>query len=164
MKTRTHDPMDPSAPSISAAVVVLIVWALSSPAMAALGGTVDSVQADGVRMKATDKVVRKDAYTVHEIEDSTGTVVREYVSNAGTVFGVSWQGPFVPDMRQILGSYFERYSQAARAQREGQVGRNRLEIRESGFVVQTAGHQRAYSGRAYDERLLPPAVGVGDLW
>jgi hypothetical protein len=156
--------MDPSAPSISAAVVVLIVWALSSPAMAALGGTVDSVQADGVRMKATDKVVRKDAYTVHEIEDSTGTVVREYVSNAGTVFGVSWQGPFVPDMRQILGSYFERYSQAARAQREGQVGRNRLEIRESGFVVQTAGHQRAYSGRAYDERLLPPAVGVGDLW
>jgi hypothetical protein len=156
--------MDLSAPSISAAVVVLIVWALSSPAMAALGGTVDSVQADGVRMKATDKVVRKDAYTVHEIEDSTGTVVREYVSNAGTVFGVSWQGPFVPDMRQILGSYFERYSQAARAQREGQVGRNRLEIRESGFVVQTAGHQRAYSGRAYDERLLPPAVGVGDLW
>jgi hypothetical protein len=156
--------MDLSAPSISAAVVVLIVWALSSPAMAALGGTVDSVQADGVRMKATDKVVRKDAYTVHEIEDSTGTVVREYVSNAGTVFGVSWQGPFVPDMRQILGSYFERYSQAARAQREGQVGRNRLEIRESGFVVQTSGHQRAYSGRAYDEQLLPPAVGVGDLW
>jgi hypothetical protein len=156
--------MDLSAPSISAAVVVLIVWVLSSPAMAALGGTVDSVQADGVRMKATDKVVRKDAYTVHEIEDSTGTVVREYVSNAGTVFGVSWQGPFVPDMRQILGSYFERYSQAARAQREAQVGRHRLEIRESGFVVQTSGHQRAYSGRAYDERLLPPAVGVGDLW
>jgi hypothetical protein len=164
MKTRTHDSIDLSAPSISAAVVVLIVWALSSPAMAALGGTVDSVQADGVRMKATDKVVRKDAYTVHEIEDSTGTVVREYVSNAGTVFGVSWQGPFVPDMRQILGSYFERYSQAARAQRKGQVGRNRLEIRESGFVVQTSGHQRAYSGRAYDEQLLPPAVGVGDLW
>jgi hypothetical protein len=164
MKTRPHEPKDRTAPWISAMVVILFVWALSRPAMAALGGTVDSVRADGVRMKATDNVVRKDTYAVHEMEDSTGTVVREYISNTGTVFGVSWRGPFVPDMRQILGPYFEQYSQAAKMQGEGQIGRHRLEIRDSGFVVQTYGHQRDYSGRAYDERLLPPAVGVGDLW
>jgi hypothetical protein len=115
-------------------------------------------------MNATVRVVQRGAYTVYEIKDATGTVVREYVSNSGTVFGVAWQGPFVPDMRQILGNYLEQFSRAAKVQREGGVGHHPLDIRESGFVVQNVGHQRAYSGRAYDEGLLPGGVSVSGLW
>jgi hypothetical protein len=151
-------------PWVWAMVAVLLACGLCGRAAAALGGSVDSVRADQVRMKATVKVVKRDLYTVYEIRDATGTVVREYVSNDGIVFGVVWQGPFVPDMRQILGTYFERYAQASKAQRESRVGRYPLDIRESGLVIQTSGHQRAYSGRVFDERLLPAAVSVSDVW
>ena len=57
-------------------------------------------------------------YNVHEMQSAAGTVVREYISSAGEsagkVFAVTWQGPWPPDMRQLLGSYFEQYMQAAK--------------------------------------------------
>jgi hypothetical protein len=114
-------------------------------------------------MRATAKIAEGVAYTVHEIKAPTGTVVKEYVSPAGRVFGVSWRGPFIPDMQQLLGDYFEQYSAAAKAQREGHVGRQPLNIQEPGLVIQTAGHMRAYSGRAYDPGLLPAGVTPNDV-
>ena len=144
-------------------VVVLLTLGLSSPAFAALGGTLDSVQADQVQLRANVKVTEADAYTVHEIKASTGTVVREYVSPSGRVFGVAWQGPFIPDMHQLLGSYFQQYSHAAKVQRESHVGRRPLNIQETDLIVQTAGHMRAYSGRAYDPGLLPAGVNANDI-
>jgi len=143
--------------------IALLMPGLAFPAFAALGGSVDSVQNDQVQLKANLKVRSAEACTIHELTTPTGTVVREYVSAAGQVFGVSWQGPFVPDMRQLLGNYFEQYSRAARVQREHRVGRLPLNIQESGLVVQTAGHMRAYSGRAFDPALLPSGVSASDI-
>jgi hypothetical protein len=143
--------------------VVLMIAELSFPAFAALGGNLDSIQTDQEYMKATIKITQVNSYAVHEIKVPTGTVVREYVSRTGRVFGVAWQGPFVPDMRQLLGSYFDHYSEAAKAQRQSYVGRRPLNIHESGLVMQTAGHMRAYSGRAYDPELLPPGVSADDI-
>ena len=135
---------------------------LGSPATALgeLGGTLDSIQADQQRMRAEAQIQPSQDYTVHEIKAPTGTVVREYVSSSGRVFGVAWQGPFVPDLRQLLGSYFEQYSRAAQAQRASRVGRQPLNIQEEGLVVQTSGHMRAYAGRAYDPGLLPSGVSA----
>lgn len=143
--------------------VALMILELCFPAFAALGGNVDSVQADEAYMKATIKIAQANAYAVHEIKAPTGTVVREYVSPTGRVFGVAWQGPFVPEMRQLLGAYFDRYSEAAKAQRESHVERRPLDIQEPGLVVQTAGHMRAYYGRAYDPELLPAGVSANDV-
>jgi hypothetical protein len=133
------------------------------PALAALGGTLDSISFDQSQMKATRRLNEAGSYSVYEMQSPTGTVVREYVSPAGRVFGVAWQGPFIPDLRLLLGGYFEQYSEAARAQRESHVGRRPLQIEEPGLVVQTAGHMRAYWGRAYDPALLPTGVGVNDI-
>jgi len=143
--------------------VVLVILVLSSHGFAVLGGTSESVQADQVQMKARLKSTQADSYAVHEITVPTGTVIREYVSPAGQVFGVTWQGPFVPEMRQLLGSYFQRYSVAAKAQRESRVGRQPLNIHEPGLVLQTSGHMRAYFGRAYDPELLPAGVSADDV-
>ena len=52
------------------------------------------------------RVTSSDTYTVHEMRASTGTTVREYVSASGKVFGVAWEGPTLPDLRQVLGVYF----------------------------------------------------------
>jgi len=143
--------------------VATLILGLSSPTFAALGGNVDSVEADQAYMKATIKFAQANTYAVHEIKAPTGTVVREYVSPTGRVFGVAWQGPFVPEMRQLLGAYFDHYSEAAKAQRESHVERRPLNIQEPGLVVQTSGHMRAYYGRAYDPELLPAGVSTNDV-
>ena len=138
----------------------ILVVAISSPLFAALGGSLDSVSDDRDSMKASMKITDSASYTVYEIKAPSGTVVREYASPAGRIFGVAWEGPFVPDMRQVLGSYFEHYSESAKAQRDSYIGRRPLNIKEPGLVVQTAGHMRAYSGRAYDPGLLPAGVSA----
>lgn len=136
-----------------------LVLALPSPASASLGGDETTVQADHARMKGTLRNTPTKAYTVHEIKAPTGTVVREYVSPDGKIFAVVWQGPFLPDLRQLLGSYFEQFSQSAQnLKRKHHRVRGPLLIREPGLVVQTGGHMRAYFGRAYIPELIPPGV------
>lgn len=126
----------------------------SLPALASLGGDVASVEADRAHMNATTSVTTTDNYDVHQIQSPSGTVVDEYVSSTGTVFAVAWRGQFAPDMQQILGSYFSQYSAALQSQ-ERHYGHHPLNIQQSGLVVQTAGHIRAYFGRVYVTALLP---------
>ncbi len=125
-------------------------------AWATLGRETNSIQEDQVRLKATVRVARSEAaYTVHELKTPSGTTVREYVSPAGKVFGVAWQGPWLPDFRQILGDYFDPIMQAPRNQRQG---RGPLVVRQPGVVFQSAGHMRSFFGRAYVPDLVPQGV------
>jgi hypothetical protein len=137
------------------------------PASASLGGNVDSVQADQAKMKADRRTSQaNDKYTVHEITTPYGTIVREYVSPAGTVFGVAWRGPFLPDFQQIFGSYYEQFAQASQTQRTAQPRRSRnlpLAIEQPGLVVHSAGHMRAYSGHAYVPQLIPQNVDPKEI-
>ena len=146
--------------AITAAVLMLV---LISPALASLGGAEDSVQDDQARMHAKIRTTAGEGYTIHELMSPLGTVVREYVSISGRVFAVSWQGPFQPDMKQILGTYFGLYSRAAKEQRQIRLRRSQLSIHEPSLVLQSAGHMRAYFGLAYDPGLLPPGVNVNEL-
>jgi len=106
------------------------------------------------------RTTQTQGYAVHEIQAPTGTVVREYVSPAGKVFGVAWQGPWPPDMRQILGSNFEQYQQAAQAQANQHVGRRPLMVDQPGLVVHAGGHMRSFAGHAYIPDLLPQGVSA----
>ena len=102
-------------------------------------------------------------YTVHEIKAATGTVVREFVSPQGTVFAVAWHGPRIPDLRQVLGSYFEQYAQAAQAQSGVRAGRKPMTVNQTGLVVQVGGRVRAFTGRAYVPELLPTGVKIEEI-
>ncbi|MGH9563977.1 MAG: DUF2844 domain-containing protein [Terracidiphilus sp.] len=143
---------------IAAAVV------LGSPlaAMASLGGSASTVEADRAHMKANVQVAKRGAYQVHEIQAPSGTVVDEYVSPQGTVFAVSWRGPFPPPMQEILGTYFKQYSTALQAQPHV-YGHRPLHIQEQNLVVETGGHMRAHFGRAYVPSLLPQGVTVNEI-
>jgi len=83
------------------------------PARAALGDNLVSIQGDQLHLKGTLRTVEMPGYLQHEIQTPTGTVVREFSSAAGEVFGVSWEGPFLPDLRQLLGASYDSYVQAA---------------------------------------------------
>jgi Protein of unknown function (DUF2844) len=131
--------------------------AFSLPAFASLGGNLDSVSADRLHMKANLTVTSKENYNVHQIQAPEGTIVEEYVSSTGTVFAVAWRGHFMPDMQQLMGTYFNQYSAALQSQQK-HFGHQPLNIKQSGLVIQTGGHMRDYFGRAYIPSLLPSGL------
>jgi Protein of unknown function (DUF2844) len=140
--------------------IMMMIMMTDPPAFAGLGQDVSSVPADQVQMKGTLRSTQTQAYTVHEIRAATGIVVREFVSPSGKVFGVAWQGPWPPNMRQILATYFEQYQQAAQAQMNSRPGRRPLMLEQPGLVVQSGGHMRSFTGRAYVPDMLPPEVSA----
>ena len=145
------------------AIAAALLIAAATQAWASLGGDAASVQADQVHMQGSRRTMVAKSYTVHEIQAATGTVVREFVSSEGKVFGVAWQGPWPPDMRQVLGSYFDQFVQAARSRGGARMGRRPLVINQPGLVVQTGGHMRAFAGRAYVPEMLPSGVGAENI-
>lgn len=142
-----------------AAIFGAAILTIVSPAFAELGGDASSVQADQAAMQASLRTTTAQAYTIHEIQAPTGIVVREYVSpTSGKVFGVAWQGPWPPEMRQILGNYFAQYQQAAQANTH--AGRRPLAIQQPGLVVHAGGHMRSFAGQAYIPGMLPQGVSA----
>lgn len=102
-------------------------------------------------------------YTVTQTTLSTGTVVREYVSSAGTVFGIAWSGPVIPDLPALLGSYFPQYDSARTAFRANQPGRGPLNLEAPGLVVRSGGHMGAFGGHAFLPQSLPAGVSASDI-
>jgi hypothetical protein len=140
------------------ATFTAIIVVTASPAFAGLGEDANSVQADQARMQASLRTTQAQAYTVQEIQAPSGIVVREYVSPAsGKVFAVAWQGPWPPNMQQILASYFDQFQQVAQARTARAIRRPFL-INLPGLVVQSGGHMRSFSGRAYIPAMLPQGV------
>jgi hypothetical protein len=133
--------------------VLLILILGAAPGWAALGELESSVSADGQFLRAQIREEVHPGYKLHQITDASGGVIREYVSPSGRVFGVSWQGPFVPNMQQLLGSYFTHLQQYAQAH-TGRHG-GPLIIKKDDFVFSSGGHMRSYHGRAYVPSLLP---------
>jgi hypothetical protein len=111
-------------------------------------------------MKGTRQITATAAYSIHEIQAATGTKVREFVSPSGRVFAVAWQGPSTPDLRQLLGQYFDQYAQAIQSKR---AGRAPVSIQQPGLVVEAGGRMRSFSGRAYLPQMMPEGVATASL-
>ncbi|HYS64190.1 MAG TPA: DUF2844 domain-containing protein [Paraburkholderia sp.] len=98
------------------------------------------------------------SYTVRETTLGNGTLVREYLATDGSVFGIAWRGPQMPDLNELLGSYFPQYVagvKAVRAARGG--GHGPVTVDQSSLVVHSGGHMGAFNGQAW----LPPALPAG---
>jgi hypothetical protein len=132
-----------------------------APAFATLGQDVLSVQSDSARLKSAVMVRPGMSYSIHEMQTAEGTTVREFVSPAGIVFGVAWHGTFTPDLRQLLGQYFDPYVQAV--QGRSRISHHAVHIEAGDLVVESAGHMRFIVGRAYLRDKLPAGVGVNAL-
>jgi Protein of unknown function (DUF2844) len=143
--------------SLSCAALVLMG---AGPALAALGGALDSVQADRAHIKGALRVTPNSGFTVHEISTAFGTSVREYSGPGGTVFAVAWDGPVNPDFQHLFGSYYTQYLQAAAA---SHVSHRHLSIQLADLVIQNNGRMRAFAGRAWVPSLLPQNVSADDI-
>jgi hypothetical protein len=133
-------------------------------AFAALGGSVSTVDADRVHIQgALMRIVQTGPFALHEIRSSSGTMIREYVNSTGTVFAVAWDGPWLPDLRQVLGDQFDRYQAAMQSRQRARTARGAVAVDEAGLVVQMSGHPRAFTGRAYLTALLPAGVQLESI-
>jgi hypothetical protein len=146
--------------SQSARIFALVtIAACATPSFAALGDQVASIDNDAAHLRASRRIEDRGAYALHHLDTPTGTKVREFVAPAGTVFAVAWNGPAIPDLRQLLGTHFEQYQQAMRSsRRHGPVN-----LRIGDFIFQQSGHQRSFRGRAYRADLLPNGVTTTEL-
>lgn len=127
--------------------------------LAALGESVDSVEADRERLTAVRSAMTAHRdYTIHEIKTES-TVVREYVSPSGIIFAIAWKGLVHPDLTELLGSYAGEYQEALR-QTPRKQGRRQLQVKTNRVVVQKWGHIRDMKGRAYAPDLIPPGVSI----
>jgi hypothetical protein len=144
------------------ALILLLATLFPLEAGAVLGGSTSSVDTDQVRMKAARREARVgDAYSVQEITLPSGTVIREWASSStGRVFAVAWSGPFMPDLKQVLGEHFDSFVEAA-----NKAGANRrgLSVQRSDLVIHSRGHMRAFTGMAFLPGQLPEGVHLEDF-
>jgi hypothetical protein len=141
--------------------LALGVLITAAPAWAALGGDTASIQAD--RSELACPLYRErpaGPFTVHEMA-SAATTVREY-SAGGRVFAVAWAGRAAPDLRPLLGPYFDDFQAMLRAAqttaRRRRVPYRLLKGKE--VSIEFYGRFRAIGGRAYVEGLLPNGVSL----
>jgi len=136
----------------------LACLALSPLAHAVLGGAAATVETDKARMFASGTVQPGAQYTVHEMTLPRGTVVREFVNPAGVVFGVAWDGPAMPDLRQLLGDHLPEAASGVQAVRRARGGIGPVSSSSDTLVIQSGGHMGNFRGRAYLPQALPAGV------
>lgn len=140
-------------------LAVFLIAAAPFQASASLGSDVTSVNDDRAKMQgALMSITRNERFEVHQLQAANGSTVREYVSPTGTVFAVSWEGPWLPDLRQVLGNYFDAYQRTVPAVRNARRSHGPMTFRSGDMVVQIGGHPRAFVGRAYIEHLMPQGM------
>jgi len=150
----------PSGTLGAALACAALLW--QTPAVAHLGGDVDSVGADRAALHADVQTMALLRYDIHQISTDAGTRVREYVTRRGTVFAVTWQGPLPPDLQQLFGSYYAAYRAALSAHARAGMHRQ-VAVAAGDLVVQVSARPRSFGGRAYVPSLVPAGVDAGTL-
>lgn len=104
------------------------------------------------------------AFTVRETTLQTGTVVREYLTSAGTVFGVTWRGPLRPDLAELFGAtYFPQFASGVAAASGVRGLATPVSVDTSSLIVQMSGHMGAFVGHAWLPQALPAGVTGSDI-
>lgn len=144
----------------SLTLACLLLQGLPHSARAALGGNSASIETDRVAMKGLTRPAAADALQKEELQLPTGTVVTEYLTADGAVYAVTWHGPALPNLRQLLGNYFAHYQTAAR---QPMVRHRVVRMNSPDIVVESTGKMRAFNGRAWVPALLPAGVTAADI-
>jgi hypothetical protein len=144
----------------SLTLACLLLQGLPHSARAALGGSSASIETDRVAMNGLTRPVATGALQKQELQLPTGTVVTEYLSGNGAVYAVTWRGPALPNLRQLLGIYFANYQSAAR---QPAVRHRVVRMNSSELVIESSGKMRGFNGRAWVPALLPAGVTSADI-
>lgn len=139
------------------------LFLLSSGAIAALGRV--PVRSGEVPAQAAGQPpgVESASYTLHQTVLPTGTRVREFAAPGGKVFGLSWEGPVLPDFSSFFGEYFSAFQEIARQKRESGASGGALVARQQNLVVVSRGRMGQFEGHAYVPSLVPMGIVIETL-
>jgi hypothetical protein len=127
-------------------------------AHATLGGDVASVAVNHQRLGGEIHVQKLASGERHELTLPSGLVVHEYLSPGGAVYAITWHGPRMPDLRELLGPYFAQISQRDAFPRNGH---HQMMVTGADLVIRSGGHRGSFSGRAWVPSLVPAGVDIG---
>jgi len=135
-----------------------ILVLLAAPTWAALGEYESSVSVDRQSLRGTDREEAREGYRLHEIAAADGSVIREFVSPAGLVFGVAWQAARMPNLQQLLGSNITELQVNLQSRTPRAAGRGPLIVQTPKMVFVSGGHLRSFHGYAYLRGMVPAGV------
>ena len=138
-------------------VILLVLWVGALPAWAALGEYESSVSLDQRILRGETREETEAGYKLLQMITPGGAVIREFVSPSGKVFAISWHAHCLPNLPQLLGSYFPRVQQAAQA--KTQHG-GPLIIDTPDLVFFSGGRMMNFHGSAYIPALMPKNVAA----
>jgi hypothetical protein len=127
---------------------------------AELGGFPEQFNTEGTTVVSSVSHAESN-YVLRDTTLATGTQVREYVSNSGVVFAVTWDGPFLPDLKALLGKYFD--TMAAESARVPRAGRSNIAVSVPEVVIHSGGHMRAFEGSAWIPAEFPAGFTTNDV-
>ena len=136
---------------------VFVLFLATAPGWATLGQPESSISLDQEILSGRDRESIHPGYKLHEITTADGALVREFVSPAGVIFGVAWQGSHMPSLQQLLGSHMADLETALQSKTR-RPGRAPLIVRTDKLVFVSGGHMRAFHGYAYIPGLVPANV------
>jgi hypothetical protein len=105
-------------------------------AIAAMGTSSSSDTAD-----ASAAVLHQGASSAvrwQEPTDANQIRVRRYVASSGQVYALSWDGPAMPDIAALLGTWFDRYRQGASAALPNANGLHSSRVSSSDLTAESA--------------------------
>ena len=145
------------------ATALLLNALLVTPSWAELGGRTATISSDQRVLRARLSAEARSNFTVHSLTSENGLVTREYVNGQGVVFAIAWEGPSRPDLKAVLGGYFDRF-QSDTARRPGQARRmGAMRSSHVDFIAVSGGHGGEFWGHAYLPSLVPAGFDLKQL-
>ncbi len=150
----------------------LALAAIPLMARAELGGRAEPF-ASGSMVAVSRSVDQRGNYAIRTTLLGSGTRITEYVavstrakadsasSTEPVVFALAWSGPFLPDLKVLLGAHFD--SLAAESGTRSRAGQSGITVNQPEVVIRSGGRMRAFAGRAWLPTALPPGFDVHDL-
>ena len=99
-------------------------------------------------------------YSTRSSSQANGVTVTEYADTSSVVFAVRWQGPMMPPLDVLLGSYFQDFQQRADASRSQRSLGSPLRIDSATLVVRSMGRMGNFHGYAYDPKRVPAGLQI----
>lgn len=137
-----------------------LLLAYAGVSHAALGGLPEQFNTDGTTFVSNVSSAGSN-YVMRDTTLATGTHVREYVSGSGLVFAVTWDGPFLPDLKALLGNYFD--TMVAESAATPRAGHSRMSVNRPEVVINSGGHMRAFEGSAWIAAAFPAGFTADDV-
>jgi hypothetical protein len=138
----------------------LLLASCSAAAFAALGGAPSTPVPRALSSNAGAAATTPAPFTESTRTLASGTQLHEWVNAAGIVFAISWSGPFLPDLREQLGTHFQALTDA---QKQDPGSRSRVRVQQADLVIFSGGRMGAFEGRAWIPSLLPAGFDTANI-